>query len=249
MVDILSVVMDDIKVKPEIDPLALPKEDTNIEECLPTEGNSLLQSVVGIKVEYEDSNNPYSMVTPERSPVPFSLYAVKCEPEEESCDVDIVKEEMLDLKTEDDDTPNRPMETEFHNDMTVEDGNNFKISVHESDIYRHTEIGSPNTDDVCSLPENTSPQRHLDLEFKFPGKDDISRSIIQNEHSDLKHSLDNQNYTHTNQIEYKCDICDKSFGHKQTLKTHEFIHTGEKPHKCHICEKSFRRSRILKLIH
>ena len=40
---------------------------------------------------------------------------------------------------------------------------------------------------------------------------------------------------------FKCDLCDKFFSHKQSLRTHKQLHTGEKPFQCEICNKSFAR--------
>lgn len=46
---------------------------------------------------------------------------------------------------------------------------------------------------------------------------------------------------HFNIKPFKCDICNVSFGRKNTLKTHYMVHTGEKPYKCKFptCYKSF----------
>lgn len=46
---------------------------------------------------------------------------------------------------------------------------------------------------------------------------------------------------HFNVRPFKCDLCDASFGRKNTLKTHYLIHSGEKPHVCPFpnCGKRF----------
>ncbi|XP_069671537.1 uncharacterized protein [Periplaneta americana] len=96
--------MDDIKVKLESDPLAITKNDTNMRHCLSLDRKLMPQHMDEMMVECEDAtyeHKPFSVVKCESTSVPFSFAAVKCEPEEESCDVDIVKEEMLDVTEHD----------------------------------------------------------------------------------------------------------------------------------------------------
>ncbi|GAB0088020.1 hypothetical protein DMENIID0001_023950 [Sergentomyia squamirostris] len=40
---------------------------------------------------------------------------------------------------------------------------------------------------------------------------------------------------------FKCDICDKQFRYKSSLKNHSVCHTGLKPFECDICFKRFTR--------
>ena len=41
------------------------------------------------------------------------------------------------------------------------------------------------------------------------------------------------------QKRFKCDVCGKGFGSKESLKDHRNIHTGEKPYKCKYCSSCF----------
>lgn len=46
--------------------------------------------------------------------------------------------------------------------------------------------------------------------------------------------------------QFKCNICDRSFGYKHVLQNHERTHTGEKPFECVECHKRFTRDHHLK---
>ena len=44
------------------------------------------------------------------------------------------------------------------------------------------------------------------------------------------------------QTEYMCELCDKTFPRKGTLKTHMLLHTGQNTFICGTCGKGFRTS-------
>ena len=48
-----------------------------------------------------------------------------------------------------------------------------------------------------------------------------------------------EQYTHTEEKPYKCEVCEKAFNRKGHLNEHLRIHTGDKPYKCKVCEKAF----------
>ena len=53
-------------------------------------------------------------------------------------------------------------------------------------------------------------------------------------------SLDNHvNSVHRGVRPFQCDMCEKRFAQKATLRTHMRTHTGEKPYQCKVCKRKF----------
>ncbi|XP_069669525.1 zinc finger protein 836-like isoform X5 [Periplaneta americana] len=246
--------MDDIKLKLEVDPLALPESDTNVKECLSRHENLVLDHVDGVKMECED---PSYDVTPDLKceifPVPISFSAMKTEPEDESCDVSIIKEEMLDVKTEDDGFPNRLVQLRCHDDVRVEESNCCKISVQHSFSSDCKQGDNMHSDEECGPPANSS--RDNQLEFEFYDKDfTTQQNLTELGRNDLE--VDS----------LKCDSCGNSFKDKNILVEHtkekvyqhdssvkcsskpqnrELTQSDTKSFKCDICDKTFRHKYLL----
>ena len=52
-------------------------------------------------------------------------------------------------------------------------------------------------------------------------------------------SLKTHERTHTDEMPFRCSICDKKFRDSGNMRKHEGIHTNEKPHCCSKCERTF----------
>ena len=52
--------------------------------------------------------------------------------------------------------------------------------------------------------------------------------------------------THTKNKIYTCNLCDKSFTQKNSLKIHMLVNTGVKAYKCKACKRKFSRKENLK---
>ena len=45
--------------------------------------------------------------------------------------------------------------------------------------------------------------------------------------------------SHTGEMPYTCDVCQKGFAVKERLRLHQRTHTGERPYECDHCDKKF----------
>ncbi|XP_069705786.1 zinc finger protein-like isoform X6 [Periplaneta americana] len=217
--------MDVIKTEPEIDPLAQQNED-RIEE----EGKS--QSVVGkffevnvkeIKLEHPDpSYNHLPDKICEENEDGSAFPVMKFEIKDESCDLDIVKEEpMLDMTIKDDGSKwSMDQDLSGKESDTCEDSGIIKKT---KQIHQYPQL------------EDKAPVRR-DFKCELCGKAYTASYILK------KHVR-----THSGQKPFKCDICGKRFRQLYNLRQHIATHSDIKTFKCNICKKTFRRSGYQKL--
>ncbi|XP_069670849.1 zinc finger protein 723-like isoform X2 [Periplaneta americana] len=215
---ILRVVMDLIKMEPEVDPLDLQDNKTyKLEEKkASSEGGNLSHlEVCGMKTECVDQS--YEMKV-EDTPVPIGFAFVKSEVDKDVFDLDRVQQERkVEVSSE---------ENEVYPERFV---HNVEKSVlqQDADIDREEEnlIQSVSNRPDCSNIRDVS--------------DNSIKCNICNKVFVTRQSLKHHVRIHTMKKSMKCDVCGKCFSRLAKLKEHVRIHTGEKPFKCEICGKCF----------
>ncbi|XP_069697090.1 zinc finger protein 37 homolog isoform X3 [Periplaneta americana] len=203
----LPVAMDVIKMEHEVDPL---------------ERNSLNQPLTKIKADCEDHGYDLtSQMKLEEAAVPINTATMKYEAEEELCDVDTVKEELL-------------LEAATHEGEVIAEG--FP-DIHDSAVsseckYVALEDYVSRNLDLSNSVSSAKIVRTLTYEKRF--KCDLCEKYFSHAASLKRHVL-----KHTSNTSYKCNICGRSFFDEDHLNRHTRVHTGEKAFKCDVCGMCF----------
>ncbi|XP_069680779.1 gastrula zinc finger protein XlCGF57.1-like [Periplaneta americana] len=243
--------MDWIKKESDIDPLAGSSDNTDFEEkpsiqVRRQEGNSSNLDVVRIK---EESLDPNCETTSEPS-LSATFPVVKCEAEEGSRHVIMVKPELcLEENTEDDGADS------VADAVNITQASNSCIAVLDDqrttgkntdicsekilngnviDFQAHTVENSFKRNVCKCLVEQPSPKSRgnvVTLESQLKCDMHLSQSVNQN-HLE----------TATGKKQLICNVCYLPFTHPTSLRRHMFTHTGEKPFKCDNCDMAFSES-------
>ncbi|XP_069704341.1 zinc finger protein OZF-like [Periplaneta americana] len=256
----MKAVMFDVSVKSEIKTFDLQVNNKIVKECLSTEAHLSLQHKDEIKVKC--GNIAYDLLPVqkcEETPIPILFPAVKCKPQEKSCDVDIVKDEsVLDVTTTDDGLPKWSINLHGLNDIKNQEGDSSIVPIHPPDCHGSTQLDEVcTTHEDCGPADNFSSRKKLDLHLQFPDK---SHNIHQNVEQQINPNLGmrftecEENVTglvedmslHTDLKHYKCDICDETFKEKTKFDIHKSEHTNLRSHICDICQKTFTQGRLLR---
>ena len=62
-----------------------------------------------------------------------------------------------------------------------------------------------------------------------------------------KKKTKSQSKKKTKETSFQCDLCPRTFIHKNSLVYHRRGHTGDRPHVCSICKKAFFAASALKV--
>ncbi|XP_069672789.1 zinc finger protein 501-like isoform X3 [Periplaneta americana] len=248
--------MDLIKMEPEVDPLAIQTNDnTDVEkkEFLSEGVNSLNLHSTRIKKEPEVySCDLTSDVTFGEIAMPNNFQFVKCEIEEELCELDRVKEELkFEVTAEEDEIFTESLADTHDNSVSSECGgssheehatayHDAKESLSSANIMRTATDEKEFVCDVCgkcfSFARNL--KRHVLMHTgEKPFSCDVCGKLFM-----TQAYLNRHRRLHTGQKPFKCDICEKCFSQSPHLKSHKRQHTGEKPFKCDVCGKCFSQS-------
>ena len=97
---------------------------------------------------------------------------------------------------------------------------------------------------LFAIPQAEANNRLLLTELPV-GTQQSQISLIRQENPDLSHpSFRMSSYNSQMSSHFKkrhiCDICNRAFTQRGSLKYHRMLHTGEKPFQCNVCSKSFR---------
>ncbi|XP_069673173.1 zinc finger protein 454-like isoform X2 [Periplaneta americana] len=255
------VLMELIKTEPEVDPLAPENEHRNIEEgnLLSIEGDFLKVDINEVKVESSDLNCAYvSDITYDESKLDITSFSgLKYENEEESYNVDAVKEELIpDATTKDE---NWLIKAQDH-DMEQQKRDTCKKSAQGYGIPKDPQTHIDDTAEDSSTSDSPSDEKNVchicgkrfltDLEItnhiRQHHEPDALKCDIRTAISSGKCSSISVTPAKKMKKSFKCEMCGIIFTRPIKLREHVRIHTGEKPYKCHVCERVFRQSRKLR---
>ncbi|KAJ4425885.1 hypothetical protein ANN_27511 [Periplaneta americana] len=253
--------MDVIKMEPDVDPLAIEtNENTDSEEKKAFSQDVNLLNLHPTQIKTECKNISYDVISELQhgeTPVAIKDPKIKCEAEEQYCDLDAVKEELkLEVTTEEyeilaeseNSIRNSFVSVEQENvlflpkELTVED----MLLLQQCYSYAGAQGNEiPQCDDISRKQHLTMGQRRENCSDELKTrKDNWNKCNPSDNNIATSSSLKSQ---HTGKKLFKCEICEKCFARSEHLKNHARTHTGEKPFTCDVCGKCFSELGHLKI--
>lgn len=125
--------------------------------------------------------------------------------------------------------------TDKGNDFYTENSSNFETTaeIPPSDI----EMDAP-----TEINTQNSPNQELYSIADY--RDTIQSTAIPSEEQLSAQVMENKTNVSSGKA-FSCQICEKLFVRRTTLRRHMLIHSGDKPWHCHLCEKCFNQKSIL----
>ncbi|XP_069669821.1 zinc finger protein 239-like isoform X1 [Periplaneta americana] len=210
-------------MEPNINPLPMQSSDTEEKKSSTEEGDLLDLHVTRIKVEcVDDSYNHTSEIKFEEIILPNNFPVVKCEAEDESCELDQMEEEVkLKVTAKEDEVLTKSFADTHYSTVSTD----CEGLMQEGAIKHYVSFAN-------NLRAQGSKKR-----FKC---DICGKCFVQS------HNLKVHGRQHTGEKPFMCDVCGKRFAQSGPLKIHGRLHTGEKPFTCDFCGKCFSQSSDLK---
>ncbi|GFX55718.1 zinc finger protein 782 [Trichonephila clavipes] len=108
------------------------------------------------------------------------------------------------------------------------------------------EVNSSNDSEIRTLPKEVKKEESSDIKMEencidFLYEINVKSSDIGDGRLSGKEQFQNRAVIRQIEKSYVCDVCDKEFKHKSSLKVHYYSHLVRKPHECYVCSLSFTR--------
>ncbi|KAJ4449102.1 hypothetical protein ANN_00497 [Periplaneta americana] len=244
-----EIMVDEIKLEPDPDPLAVTKNndaDTETKKSSSMGRNVLVEHKDEIKLEYIDSVcDPLSLVKTEETPDDMPFPSPKCEPVE-SCNVDTMKDELvLEPLSGGDHTRRSVVWLHSHEDGRTLESDTRLNSVQSSSSTKHVQPYILRSDEIpfrCDINGKNFYSNHKISRYTRGSKDIRAHCFKQ---TSSEHGIGKYLPENVKQV-YLCLICSKDFNELSQLNEHILTHSELKPWKCEICGRTFRLSSQLK---